>query len=609
MKFLGFMNDWKLTKKVIVTLLATLALVFTVLTVILSLHQKEILTGELDKKGASLAKFVADISTEPILTYNFTYLETYVKDVSEGDKDIVYAVVLGKDGGPLTHLFDDVKKTELVKEFTSPVMQNTEKVGEVKIGFSTASIRRALLGSLLIIVTLCVATLIVISLSMFILFRAMALRPIEKLKAAMETVASGDLTVSAEVKTGDELGDLGQRINQMVDSLAVLIGQIRSASDSIVSASDQIAATSDSITIASGRTASTSEQAAKNNESAASAVEEVSATVHEMSANIQNVAKNAQNQSSFVSETSSSIEQMLASIKSVAGTAQHLVALSQKARKAVALGFESVEKSMKGTDELSKAIVGSADTIAALGSRVTDIGKIVDVIDEIAEQTNLLALNAAIEAARAGEHGLGFAVVAEEVRKLAERSARSTKEIAELISGIQREAEHSVKVMGKSTQLVEKSVEMSRQAGDALKDIEVNVAEVDRYSKEIGDATQEQSSGSSQIAKAAENLRVITHEISSATDEQASAADQIARTMEKMRTTLHENAAGTLELAKSAEQLSQHGATELAASVEQLRSQADRFQELVGKFVLDDGDRTAAKPMLKPVQRKLAKAA
>ncbi len=568
--------------------MVALAFVFTVLTIILSLHQKQVLMHELDKKGVSLAKFVADISAEPILTYNFTYLENYVKNISEGDKDIVYAVVLGKDGNPLTHHFDGVQEKKDVSEFMSPVMQNSEKIGSVKIGFSTSSISRALFGSQLIIGALCVGTLIVISLAMLVMFRVLALNPIEELKAVVETAASGDLTVKVDVKSRDEIGDLGFRVNQMIGSLADLIGQVKSSSKSIMEASDRIAATSENITVSADQTASTSEQAAKNNESAASAVEETSATMHEMSANIQNVARNAQNQSSVVADTSGSIEQMVASIKTVAGTVQDLVDLSQKARKAVTIGLESVDKSIKGTDEISKTIVMSAETIAALGLRVEDIGKIVDVIDEIAEQTNLLALNAAIEAARAGEQGMGFAVVAEEVRKLAERSARSTREIGDLISGIQKESQGAIKVMEKSTLLVEKGVEMNRQVGDALKGIEVNVAEVDKFSKEIGGATQEQSAGSTQIAKAAENLREITHEITSATEEQASAAEQIVNTMEKMRATLHQNAAQTLELAKSAEQLRSQGASELAESVGQLRSQAEYFKDIVGKFIIDD---------------------
>ncbi len=385
-----------------------------------------------------------------------------------------------------------------------------------------------------------------------------------------EHIAEGDLRGDMTPKSDKDV--LGNAFKSMIEGLRGIITDVRTGAVQIATASAQMA--------------STSEQAARNNEAAATGVEETTSTMHEMSANIQNVAKNSQSQASSVSETSASVEQMVASIQRIANTAKQFVELSQKAKKAVDTGLEAVDRSIKGTDDINKAIGRSADTISALGTRVEDIGKIVDVIDEIAEQTNLLALNAAIEAARAGEQGMGFAVVAEEVRKLAERSAKSTKEIAELISGIQKEAQDAVKVMEKSTQLVEKGVEMSKQVGDTLKAIEGNVIEVDKYSKEIGAATQEQSSGSTQIAKSAENLREITHEISSATEEQASAAEQIVKTMEKMREMIHQNASGT---------------TELASSAEQLRSQADLFQEIVGKFTLDDGERASVTPLKKKV--------
>src|SRR5574341_42962 len=379
-----------------------------------------------------------------------------------------------------------------------------------------------------------------------------------------EEVAEGDLR--GEVTPKSEKDVLGNAFHKRIAGLRGIIVDVRAGADQMASASAQIA--------------STSEQAARNNEAAATGVEETTSTMHEMSANIQNVAKSSQGQASSVSETSASVEQMVTSIQRIAETTRQFVELTQKARKTVEEGLAAVDRSVKGTDEINRAIVRSADTISALGARVEDIGKIVDVIDDIAEQTNLLALNAAIEAARAGEQGMGFAVVAEEVRKLAERSARSTREIGDLITGIQKETQDAVKLMGKSTQMVEKGVEMSRQVGDSLKAIDGTVAEVDKYSREIGAATQEQSSGSTQIAKATESLREITHEISSATEEQASAAEQIVKTMEKMREMIHQNAAGS---------------TELASSAEQLRSQADRFQEIVGRFALNGADRTAAK--------------
>ena len=194
--------------------------------------------------------------------------------------------------------------------------------------------------------------------------------------------------------------------------------------------------------------------------------------MHEMSANIQNVARNTQSQAASVTQTSASVEQMAAAIGRIAATVSQFVEISQAARGAVSNGLEAVDKSARGTEEINAAISRSAETIAALGGRVEDIGRIVDVIDEIADQTNLLALNAAIEAARAGEHGLGFAVVADEVRKLAERSARSTREIADLISGIQKESQAAVKLMERSTQFVQNGVELSRRVDESLRTIE-----------------------------------------------------------------------------------------------------------------------------------------
>ncbi len=163
--------------------------------------------------------------------------------------------------------------------------------------------------------------------------------------------------------------------------------------------------------------------------------------------------------------------------------------------------------------------------------------------------------------------------MADEVRKLAERSGRSTKEIAELVSGIQSKTRDAVEQMGKSMMIVSESADINRQVGKSLQEIKANVMEVDRNAREISAATQEQSAGSSHIARVTGNLREVTREISSATEEQASAAEQIVKTMERMRTMVHRNASGTAEL---------------AASAEQMRGQADRFLEIVKQFQLDD---------------------
>ena len=190
-----------------------------------------------------------------------------------------------------------------------------------------------------------------------------------------------------------------------------------------------------------------------------------------------------------------------------------------------------------------------------MGHRADDIGKIIEVIDDLAEQTNLLALNAAIEAARAGEHGLGFAVVADEVRKLAEKSTQSTKEIADLIQSIQREARQAVENMERSTRIVEEGLTLGNDLGSALHKISNVVTEVYKFSQEIGAATNEQSVGSTQIAKATGRLTEITQEINSSVEEQASGAQAVVRAMDKMRELVQQSASSSTELSAAAEQM------------------------------------------------------
>src|SRR4029434_9861553 len=146
-------------------------------------------------------------------------------------------------------------------------------------------------------------------------------------------------------------------------------------------------------------------------------------------------------------------------------------------------GINTMEKATEGLTKINNTIKSSGAIIDALGTRADDIGKIIEVIDDLAEQTNLLALNAAIEAARAGEHGLGFAVVADEVRKLAEKSAQSTREISDLIAGIQKEARKAVENMDKSTGIVEEGLAFGADLGNALKKISNVVTEVFKFAQ------------------------------------------------------------------------------------------------------------------------------
>jgi methyl-accepting chemotaxis protein len=317
---------------------------------------------------------------------------------------------------------------------------------------------------------------------------------------------------------------------------------VRDASTQVASASNQVASASD--------------ESAKISLQASSAIDEVTSTMHEMSVNVQNMVKSTQTQASSVSETSASIDQMVASIQRVADTAKVLLDISNRSREEVHSGITTMEKATDGLNRINTTIRSSGEIIDVLGQRADDIGKIIEVIDDLAEQTNLLALNAAIEAARAGEHGLGFAVVADEVRKLAEKSAQSTKEISELIQSIQKEARKAVENMDRSTAIVNEGLELGGELNAALKKISNVVTEVYKFAQEIGAATNEQSHGSSQIARATTRLNEITHEINSAVEEQASGAQAVVKAMERMRELIQQSTSGSTELAASAEQMS-----------------------------------------------------
>ncbi len=363
---------------------------------------------------------------------------------------------------------------------------------------------------------------------------------LKEMAAVSEAIAGGNLAVDVRPRSANDT--LANAFTRMMEGLRGLVRSVREAATQVATASSQVATASD--------------ESARNSLQTSSAIDEVTSTMHEMSVNVQNMVKSTQTQASSVSETSASIDQMVTSIQRVADTAKVLLDISNRSREEVHSGIGTMEKATDGLNRINTTIRSSGEIIDALGGRADDIGKIVEVIDDLAEQTNLLALNAAIEAARAGEHGLGFAVVADEVRKLAEKSAQSTKEISELIASIQKEARKAVENMENSTTIVNEGLNLGQELNGALRKISNVVTEVYKFAQEIGAATNEQSHGSTQIARATTRLNEITHEINSAVEEQASGAQAVVQAMERMRELVQSNTSGSTELAASSDQMS-----------------------------------------------------
>ncbi len=363
---------------------------------------------------------------------------------------------------------------------------------------------------------------------------------LKEMASVSEAIAGGNLTVEVHPRSPNDT--LANAFMRMVEGLRGMVRNVRDAASQVASASAQVASASD--------------ESARNSLQTSSAIDEVTSTMHEMSVNVQNMVKSTQTQASSVSETSASIDEMVTSIQRVADTAKVLLDISNRSREEVHSGIGTMEKATDGLNRINTTIRSSGEIIDALGTRADDIGKIIEVIDDLAEQTNLLALNAAIEAARAGEHGLGFAVVADEVRKLAEKSAQSTKEISELIQSIQKEARKAVENMEKSTSIVNEGLNLGQDLNAALRKISNVVTEVYKFAQEIGAATNEQSHGSAQIARATTRLNEITHEINSAVEEQASGAQAVVKAMERMRELVQSSTSGSTELAASSDQMS-----------------------------------------------------
>src|SRR5713101_5070591 len=371
---------------------------------------------------------------------------------------------------------------------------------------------------------------------------------------AREIGDSGDLDQNIDIHRNDEIGALATTFNNMVAylkemagvSMAVAEGDLtvevvpRSRRDTLGNAflrmshglQELVRTTRDSagqVSAGSSQVAGASDESAKVSVQASSAIEEVTSTMHEMSINVQNVVKNTQVQASSVAETSASIDQMVTSIQRVADTAKVLLEIANRSREEVVTGIQTMEKATDGLNRTNQAIQSSAEIINILGHRADDIGKIIEVIDDLAEQTNLLALNAAIEAARAGEHGLGFAVVADEVRKLAEKSTQSTKEIADLIQSIQREARQAVENMERSTRIVEEGLTLNKDLSLALEKISDVVSEVYKFSQEINSSVEEQASGAQAVVRAMEKMRELVQQSTSSSTQLAATAEQMSK--------------------------------------------------------------------------------
>jgi methyl-accepting chemotaxis protein len=244
------------------------------------------------------------------------------------------------------------------------------------------------------------------------------------------------------------------------------------------------------------------------------------------------------------------------------------------------------QQTVGGMEKIKGAIGVASQRVTKLGEQSSEIDKIVATIDDIAAQTNLLALNAAIEAARAGEQGRGFAVVADEVRKLAERSLGATKEIADLIGGIQKGVSEAVKAMEDGNKEIENGYKLAADAGTSLSEILAQAETVGHQVDQISQAADGLTALSGELVKVSEEISSVVEENTAATEQMAASSDQVSKSVESVAGVAEENGAATEQVSASAQEMSAQ-VEQVVASAQSLSQMADELTKAVSIFKLD----------------------
>ncbi|WP_217474786.1 methyl-accepting chemotaxis protein [Stutzerimonas stutzeri] len=391
--------------------------------------------------------------------------------------------------GYLVALKAVVAQTEAIATARQEMASQTDEINRLSMlltQFQSASLDQETTQARTTQVTVAALALLIGLLAAWLIIRQIT-QPLAETLAVVRNIAAGDLTDQRRIERKDEMGALQQGVMGMAATLRELISGIRDSVTQMASAAEQLSAITEQTSVGmNGQKIET---------------DQVATAMHEMSATVQEVARNAEEASQAASDA------------------------DREARSGDAVVAEAVAQ----IERLSQEMLRSTEAMAKLESESNRIGSVMDVIKTVAEQTNLLALNAAIEAARAGEAGRGFAVVADEVRGLAQRTQKSTEEIEQLVAGLQQGTQQVAVAMQNSHNLTESSVELTRKAGLALNDITAKVSNIQAMNQQIAAAAEEQGAVADEISRSVINVRDISEQTATASDETAASSVELAR--------------------------------------------------------------------------------
>ncbi len=401
-----------------------------------------------------------------------------------------------------------------------------------------------------------------------------------------DAVATGDLTVTIEPMSERDV--LGNSFARMVTGLRQLVCEVQSSASRVASASAQLDSAASQTGDAVQQVAQAVQTVAAGAHDTSRNTQGTSSTVATLTHAIDGIAAGASEQAHHLDAAGASVSRMASRVEQMAADADSMTAAGHQARRAAEHGGVAVSETTAAMAEIRAVVTTAASRIEDLGKLGEKISAVVETIDDIAEQTNLLALNAAIEAARAGEHGRGFAVVADEVRKLAERSGRETKQIGDLIRQVQVGTRQAVDAMKAGTARVEQGSVRADQAGQALDELLRVVGATVGQMNEIATSAKAMSVEAREVTDAMQSIDAVVEQNRAATGEMTTQARNVAGSILAIAAVAEEQSASAEEVSASTEEMSAQ-VEAMSLQAQELATAAEELEGLVARFRVADG--------------------